>query len=65
MLITPIPTECRVCVCRGMVDVRTRTREDPCMGRRSAPSVGRLTVLREVGVVRLQDAWSDRSFKET
>ena len=31
------------------------TCEDPCMGRRSTPSVGRLTVLHGVGVVRLQD----------
>ena len=31
------------------------------MGRRLTSSVGRLTVLREVGVVRSQDAWSDRS----
>ena len=30
------------------------------MGRLT-PSVGRLTVLHAVGVVRLQDAWSDRS----
>ena len=39
----------------GMVDVYTCTREDPCMGRRSTPSVGRLTVLHMVGVVRLQN----------
>ena len=47
--------------CGGTVDVHTCTREVPCMGRRSTPSVGRLTVLHVVGVVRLQDAWSDRS----
>ena len=41
--------------------------EDPFMGRRSTPSVGRLTVARviAVGVVKSQDAWSDRSIKET
>ena len=42
--------------CGGTVAVRTCTREDPCMGRRLAPSVGRLTVLHVVDVVRLQDA---------
>ena len=37
------------------------------MGRRLTPSVGRLTVTRviAVGVVKSQDAWSDRSIKET
>ena len=34
------------------------TCEDPCMGRRSTPSVGRLTVLHVVDVVRLQDAYN-------
>ena len=33
----------------GTVDVH----EDPCMGRRSTPSVGRLTVLHVVGDVGL------------
>ena len=47
----------------GTVDVHTCTREVPCMGRRSTPSVGRLTVLHVVGVVRLQDACMIRSIE--
>ena len=40
--------------CRGgKVDVRTCTREDPCMGRHQWAEL--------VDVVRLQVAWSDRS----
>ena len=38
----------------GMVDVHAHVKIHACMGR-STPSVGRLTVLHEVGVVRLQD----------
>ena len=45
---------------KGTVDVATCTREDPCMGRRSTPSVSRLTVVHVVVAMRLQDAWSDR-----
>ena len=52
--------ECHV---GGTVDVHAHMKIHACMGRRLTPSVGRLTVLHVfvVGVVRLQDAWSDRS----
>ena len=53
-----------MCVCvwgGGGVDVHARMK----IHSRSTPSVGRLTVLHVVGVVRSQDAWSDRSIKET
>ena len=48
-------------------DKRASVNNDVTMGRRSTPSVGRLTVARviAVGVVKSQDAWSDRSIKET
>ena len=39
----------------GTVDVHAHTHEGPCMGRRVTPSVGRLTLLHEVGVVRSQN----------
>ena len=48
-------------MCRATVDIHAHVKIHACMGRRLTPSVGRLTVLHVVGVVRLQDAWSDRS----